>query len=112
LGDVEWVTVAQAAGLLVAVIGAAVPLTAPLTWKIAELRGETCPNCGAVIPVPVAFHGTPGKENMHSNRDCSKCGEPLIYWKEGVLAGRWRFDEREQKHRARKAEAEGMPRPG
>jgi ribosomal protein S27AE len=104
LNDVPWgAVVLSGAGLAVVILIGAM-LNYFLSAKIAALKGEACPNCGELILAPIAWHGVLG-QNMHSNRDCPKCGRPLIYFIEGELAGEWRIDEAEDKRRKRHAES-------
>lgn len=41
---------------------------------------------------------------MHSNGDCPKCGQPLIWFTEGPLANKWRIDKAEGRRRELVAE--------
>jgi hypothetical protein len=100
LADVPWGTVAAVAGLVVAIIAAGLELNGLIARRIAVLKGEVCPECGEPMPAPFTFHGG-GSDGMamHSNRDCPKCGTPLIWFREGELASDWQTDDAEQRRR-------------
>jgi hypothetical protein len=100
LGDVPWNRVILGLATVAAFTAAGAWLDRRLNAKLAEASGEVCPNCGEQIPAPMMSHGG-GSTGMamHSKRECPKCGEPLIYFTEGELAGEWRIDDAEKRRR-------------
>src|SRR5262249_19120847 len=106
LESVPLTTVLAAAVLLLGIVIVGLVLNAYIATRIEVLPPGPCPHCGILLPAPVAWHGNPEMGTMHSNRDCPNCGHPLIYFVEGVLAGEWREDEREERERRLRAEDE------
>jgi endogenous inhibitor of DNA gyrase (YacG/DUF329 family) len=64
---------------------------------------ESCPSCGHDIEEPSTFRttGIGDAVNWHTTTDCPGCKRPLIWFKEGPLAGEWRLDEAEENRRRR-----------
>ncbi|HEX2392914.1 MAG TPA: hypothetical protein VHI77_08350 [Solirubrobacterales bacterium] len=113
LQNVSLTTITLSAGALAMVAALAAVLSAVLQARIETLREqEACPNCGELIPAPFAFHGGgSGGMTMHSQRDCPRCDNPLIWFREGPLATGWRLDDAERRRRERMAEFRSRRRP-
>jgi endogenous inhibitor of DNA gyrase (YacG/DUF329 family) len=62
-----------------------------------------CPNCSTPMEIPGAFHGCSDIQ-MHTHRECSRCGRPLIWFARGPLATGWRIDDAEERRRAHAAQ--------
>jgi predicted RNA-binding Zn-ribbon protein involved in translation (DUF1610 family) len=56
----------------------------------------TCPNCGESMVTPSMFHGGMN-QSSHTHRECPGCGQLLIWFAEGKLAGKWMIDETEER---------------
>lgn len=63
----------------------------------------TCPHCSAEVPGPIISYAPGMGQNFRTTKDCTECGRPLIYWKdgpEGIETGKWIADEGEDRRRA------------
>jgi predicted RNA-binding Zn-ribbon protein involved in translation (DUF1610 family) len=59
---------------------------------------EDCPDCGEHIGAPSGSHAYGlDQEAAHSNRECPKCGRPLIWFSDEDLAPGWRIDETKER---------------